>query len=634
LIELPQVSQCKDWQQVYRLFRTLPLIFILLLAGCRMPVIIVGQGFVFGETQAAVYAGGYLFEINEDFSEVFWPVPAPGHSFDGWTEICKTLYGPCELSLNRQLWSEDEEIPLGARFRSNYAGPLELSNYQYYWSESEQTLSVPATSIVLSGAHPADTPRYFMAPPNMSVIIPGERVAGEYRFRLGDTPFSDEDFWLFVSSTDTEGRIATVSIEFGLDDQVKANQLKPHSRTTPWGNALARCASANNVFQLCTLNNLPFLGTATPDPGVRDIMQRTVVSHGWMGQRFSQVLQQLPPDMLQLFRGVTAVVIGAKIRPAFYTQATGAIYLDPQDLWLTPAERNTINWEPDFRSGFGSSLNFISAELYLAGNSPAWFPSDLYEAWETRSLEDIIWPVANLLSHELAHANDAMPPAQLGLVSGRDTPLDATFRAESESSTARLYSTYPLRSNLLDELGGVLFRGDPASFVIQALSPTDVGFEFAQDDANALYAYSSPYEDTAMLVEEVLTSYYFGLNRMVSFLEVPASQDPSCTEYTLRWGVRNRAAEPAVRERARLVLANILDEADVSRYLDNLPATEDLERGMGLCESLERLSNSNGTVPGRFIAPPELARIQARRFDTHREMRAQAGRGRIHRDYR
>lgn len=139
-----------------------------------------------------------------------------------------------------------------------------------------------------------------------------------------------------------------------------------------------------------------------------------------------------------------------------------------------------------------------------------------------------------------------------------------------------------------------------------------------------------------MLVEEVLTNYYFGLNRMVSFLEVPASQDPSCTEYTVRWGVRNRAATPAVRERARLVLTSILDEGDVSRYLDNMPATEDLERGVGLCESLQRLPNSSGTLPGRFIAPPELARIQAQRVHTHREMRGRTGHGRsrIHGDYR
>ena len=175
----------------------------------------------------------------------------------------------------------------------------------------------------------------------------------------------------------------------------------------------------------------------------------------------------------------------------------------------------------------------------------------------------------------------------------------------------------------------MLFRGEPMSGLIAALGAYDAGIAFESDDANALYGYSTPYEDTAMLVEEVLTRYYFGLDRIGSFLDVPRSQDPDCTEYTLRWGVLSRVATPSVRARAELVLNGILDEADVSRYLDALSATRDMERGIGLCESLNQLPATGQSLPGRFIVPETLARQRALQVNTHRQLRERTQRGRI-----
>jgi hypothetical protein len=184
----------------------------------------------------------------------------------------------------------------------------------------------------------------------------------------------------------------------------------------------------------------------------------------------------------------------------------------------------------------------------------------------------------------------------------------------------------------LIELGEVLFRGRPASSLIRSLRPRDVGLAFEADDASALYGYATSFEDTAMLVEEVLTHYYFGLDRIASFLDVPDSADPDCTEYTLRWGVRNRVASPAVLARAELVLEGILDEGDVSRYLEALPETEELQRGTSLCEGLTLLASARQALPGQFISPMALAHKRAIQVSTHQRMRDRAGRGRVQRE--
>jgi hypothetical protein len=620
---------------MFSAFRLLITLSVVLLAACRMPVEVSGEGFIYGQLSGETYTDGYLFDINEDFEEIFWPIPAPGHSFARWTDICDRTYGPCKLNLTRELWEQDIEVPLGSRFAPGYRGPLELINYELYWNESTRTLSIPVDSLELAGVSARGNPRLFMAPADLGALVPARRVGDDYRFRLPNNDYSFRDYWLFVSALDSEGVIASASFNFGLADQVRVEELRAHSKRSPYADVLPACVSANDPFAICTLGELPFLGSTTADPSVSNILQRTVVSHGWMGKRFAEVLQRLPRDMLKMFRGVTAVVISSRVRPAFYITTSGAIYLDPQDLWLTPRERATIDWEPDYRSGFGSALEFISADLYVDGNRPAWFYSSQYGEEESRQIQDIVWPLANLLVHELAHANDAMPPALLPLVSANETPLDATFRFDQQSASTLLESTYPLRSELLMELGDVLFRGRPASRLILSLTPREVGLEFAADDASALYGYATTYEDTAMLVEEVLTRYYFGLDRIASFLEVPDSADPDCTEFTLRWGVRNRAATPAVRARAELVLAGILDEADVSRYLSAVPETKELRRGIGLCESLVLLpGNVSGSLPGQFIAPMALARQRAIQVETHRQVRERAGRGRVSTQHR
>ena len=592
---------------VIRGLKIVTLLSLALLSACRMPVVVNGKGFVFGELALDIYKNGYVFEINENFEEKFWPIPAPGNSFKGWERICSRFdKAECHLKLGEELWSNDNEVPLEATFKKNYTGPLTLLDYGLYWYSPTRTLSIPADSLLLEGIDETDSPRLFLAPPSMKQILPGKRVGDDYEFQLPpNSPYRPEDFWLFVSATDAEGIVATVGYDFGVSERVSADSLRPYNAQSPWADTLVDCATASNPFSLCSMSELPYLGTEKTNPSVSDIMKRTVVSHAWMGLRFSQVLQQLPPELLKMFRGITAIVISSDIRPAFFTAVTGAIYLDPQDLWLTPAERQSIDWTPDYRTGFGNDLLFISASYYLEGDAPAWYFSSDYPEGVTRSIADIERPLAWLLSHELAHANDAVPPALLPLASSDESPIDIYYSRQSQSATATLDSTYPLYSELLKKVGGVLFHGEIADNEVLELTARHAGLEFQSDSANAMYAYSTPREDTASLVEEVLMSYFYGVDKLEAFMDVPPEQDPSCNDYIMRWGSVNRVSEPDIIERARLVLSSILDEADVSDYLNTVPPTTQLPTGVGFCTSLDALVAPGGVTPGMFLHPPE-----------------------------
>ena len=113
---------------------------------------------------------------------------------------------------------------------------------------------------------------------------------------------------------------------------------------------------------------------------------------------------------MRLFNGVTAIVIGAQVRPSFYYALTGAIYLDADNFWLTAAQRDVINEAPDFRSDFDRDLMYSGVWRYTQNNQNIFlaFPAT------SRISRDISYLLAEagwLLYHELAHASDFMPPA-------------------------------------------------------------------------------------------------------------------------------------------------------------------------------------------------------------------------------
>ncbi len=597
----------------------------LALGACRIVVDVEGQGAVYGGRSQEIFPDGYVFDINEDFSEIFWPLPVPGHAFERWKGLCNTMYKPCDLTLDEELWGQDLDTVLGPVYQANYQGPLDLWDFSLYWNSVSRQLSIPANTLDVRGQKAGAAPRVFIGTTDFERVIRGQLVDARYVFQLepGDDP---AQFWPFISSTDSNGIIASASITFGLDDLPLPSALHAHNANSKWASVLPQCVTGNNPFQLCNFATLPLLGATQSSPTIGAIMARTVVSKPWMGQRFNQMLQQLPVGMLKLFRGVTAVVIAEDIRPSFYSPATGAIYLDPQDLWLTQAERDSIVWDDDYRSEYGESLRFFEYWAYARGNLEAWLPSYAWPEGSTRTIDDILLPMANLLAHELTHANDAIPPAMLPLLRGWQTPLDAADAVFDDTPTVTLYNSYPLYSDTLYELGQVLYQGAELTSFLLSLTASQVGAEFASDSANDLYAYSTPFEDTAMLVEEVLTNYYFGVERFVAFIEDPGPSANECNDYKLRWGTRNRASISAVQNRARIVLAGVLDETSISPYFSQLPPARVLTPGNGLCQYLQ-LPDINDSTPGiysvlRHVSARQVERVRRHaQFDEQRRVR-------------
>lgn len=369
--------------------------------------------------------------------------------------------------------------------------------------------------------------------------------------------------------------------------------FRPAVSSSPYTDVLDRCLTAERTADACRLSRLPYIGQRTNVPSTQDILAHTLVSHPWMATRFQQLLDQMPEDIRLMFRGVTGVVIGADIRPSYYWSVTGAIYLDPADLWLTRPERDTISRAPDYRSEFARELNFVSLWRYVEGNRYAWDYYPLNGGVESRPLSAIVRPMAALLFHELAHANDFIPPARLGLINPNNTPQEQSQSFANFRASVDLDAQAPLNSDLWYGLASVMFDGVTATPTQKQLTADYVGAEFENDGASDDYAYASIYEDTAMLFEEVMMKYHFKVDRELAFTDAPFTGDASCSAYVVRWGQRNRIADPLVESRARLVVQQLLDKDDVSVYFADLPSPRYLTNNLDWCANLTAFGNSS-----------------------------------------
>ena len=99
--------------------------------------------------------------------------------------------------------------------------------------------------------------------------------------------------------------------------------------------------------------------------------------------------------------------------------------------------------------------------------------------------------------------------------------------------------------------------------------------EFQLDVANDFYSYSSSREDLAMLFEEVMMYYSYGLDRDVAVTDLPANLE-FCSQLRVAWGQRNRVAQSNILPRATLILEAVLPEfaAAVTLQLDDVVPTQ------------------------------------------------------------
>jgi hypothetical protein len=357
-----------------------------------------------------------------------------------------------------------------------------------------------------------------------------------------------------------------------LFDQIKVSPVHAYKAASKYAGVLASCvydinlryASSTNT-NVCPFSKLPLIGQ---DAGgfmttVEQVMDHVVVSHDWMGANFENYLrtQDTNGDFRQLLGSVTAVVIGSHVRPSFYYIGTGAIYLDAENLWLTPAERDVINEAPDYRSSFGSELQYIMPWRYVINNNRARlsFPKT---SRISRSVDYLTYELGDLLYHELAHANDFMPQSNRASLSLQSNPL-SVFNNTASIGSDVLSAHYPLLSQEMSGLGQVSFQGAAATAMQKSYTPMDVASFFSADRANDDYAYSSKREDFAMLHEEFMMLYRHGVQRDVA-ITGPITATTTSSNLLVNWGQRSRITEPSIKPRLKTVLQQISPSIDAN----------------------------------------------------------------------
>ena len=379
-------------------------------------------------------------------------------------------------------------------------------------------------------------------------------------------------------STETDDALVTVkNVNFNTSglfydgSSAVTEDLYAYQSSSPFKTALERCVYNNTIDNPpdCNFSELPLIGTSTngQQPSITEILDRTLVSHEWMGRRFEEYLRNSPAgtDMLNLLRGVTAVVISYDVRPSFYWAATGAIYLDANNFWQTPAERDTLNDVPDFRSDFGSDLQFRMFWRYTKNND--YYPSGQYDkqARTNRSFADVEASISWLMYHELAHANDFFPPTSWGNISQSTTPL-AYFRSNGTNSDI-LTNLYPLRSSEMHSLAQVRYRDQAPSDAEKQYTGVDIERFFVPDISPSFYSYLTDREDFATLFER-----YMMLFRLNSEADIAIIDGETDDDFIVTWGQRNRITEPSLQDRTVFVVNRVYPELlDVREQLTTLP---------------------------------------------------------------
>lgn len=205
-----------------------------------------------------------------------------------------------------------------------------------------------------------------------------------------------------------------------------------------------------------------------------------------------------------------------------------------------------------------------------------------------------------LLYHELAHANDFMPPAELANLSSNLSVLQALESVAGNWVSNELYNDTPATSQLMLDLANTRFRTGEPTDLQKTFGAALVGSEHANDVPNHFYGYSTRREDLAMMFEAVMMKRNFDVDMDIAYLDVPTAADPGCNDYKVGWGKRNLIGSASVKNRAQFVADKILPELDWNAFVQNLEADTDMVAGDGWCENL--VLNSSAPITARATA--------------------------------
>lgn len=415
-----------------------------------------------------------------------------------------------------------------------------------------------------------------------------------------DAPQVNQDTYLsFEASISADGikHTDTVTILVESADTISNNayfdtrvaKVFPYNESSPYKDNVVDCVYSNTLTSSCTLSKLPLIASevqnAADIPSVDTIMDRVVVSHQWMGEKFESFLINNDPhdDIKRLLRATTAIVISYDVRPSFYWAATGAIYLDANNFWLTAQERDTINEAPDYRADFGNDLQFVMPWRYVKDNDYAY--STIPTSVRTdRTESDGLYRLTSLMYHELAHANDFFPSSRWSTYSSSQRILDAAVSNSTQSDN--LSVALPLKSQTMRDLAQVSFAGESATNTQKSYLPTDIETFFSPDAATDFYAYSSLREDYAMLFEELMMQKRFDIFRDVAITNQPIGDNIFSSDYKVTWGQRGRIGEQDVQPRVLFSASRVLPEFDSETALMTVPTPIQMTSGNDWIENL------------------------------------------------
>lgn len=444
---------------------------------------------------------------------------------------------------------------------------------------------------------------------------------------------SDSDEALVLVERYSQAPASDTEAVWHGDHVSRVYAYRPNGR---YANVLAGCVYEANLHytgvqrNTCPLTLLPFLAqepflaqdSGGTLPSVEQVMDRVVVSHDWLGRNFENFLrtQDTRGDFRRMLNSVTAVVLGAQVRPSFYYAVTGAIYLDGDNFWLTPDERDTVNEAPDFRSDFDRELQYSDLWRYVQ-NSRSIFVFFDARSRLTRDVNYLLYEAGWLMYHELGHALDFLPPSQYtALNSALDAWGNIGPRYSNQQLTSDLVTAaFPLTSTEMAGLAQVKFQGATANPTQRGYAPDQVAGFFSIDRATDEYNYSTQYEDVAMSLEEFLMQHRLGIQRDKAITDKITDSTTGST-LIVRWGQRGRVGAANIKPRVRSIVQQLAPWVG-PEAVDNLPAPLAMRAGESWEANLapqaipraKRLQTEEPSLLQLWQMKKELQRMEHRR---------------------
>ena len=369
-------------------------------------------------------------------------------------------------------------------------------------------------------------------------------------------------------------------------------------QTTAKSEQVLACSKLFLTSGSCDVANIKPIGAdVTANVSIEDIKSRLVISHDWMAESFIAALEEMnDQDLLNLFKPLNSIVISYDVRPANYRASTVSIYLDPRYLWRNSEEWETIYQQDDYRDAFKTEFTFEAFRRYIDPSTNEyinWSNSYKAETYNSRTSAQIAPGLFRLLAHELAHANDFLPPALLSSLGNSGKIYDNYIYPASDIND-ELSESIPLNSSLLNEAAQIAFRGSTMTDRIRMTSALDAGSAFDGDGAADFYGYSTGAEDVAMLFEAFMMHKKYGAMMDVAFTTTRAADDTSCDGYVVKWGQRNRLADSSVKQRTIFAGSRLLARDITSELTSVSSAPINMQADIGWCSSLSQTTSVSG----------------------------------------